>query len=666
MTATLAKDCIIRSVEELPDFTQHTKLLIDTETSGFSSAHGERICGIAIGLRAPCESYYIPIRHAEGNLPLEAVLEWLHILFSDPTKVWIGHNLKFDIKMFKAEGLEIKGRIIDTMVAAHVFKGDLYDYSLDRLTFPLEFKHVHHEALRAYILQTQRIDINSKSKDNFPNYSLVPVEILGKYACEDLDGSRVLAEHLNTNQFYTAPSNYGCHSWGTTQLINNEMELIKVIADMEFKGVQIDIPKCCQLRDLVLGEMECLAFEMAKLAGRAFKPDAWKDREEAFIAAGGEIKYWNKEKEQRGKQKLDQFTECKEESTGRANWNAQALLGYLKHYPRDSKPFQFIYALKQYLLRAYVCANYLEAFIRMVDFDGVLHAQFHQHRVVTGRLSSSDPNLQNQAKKGGTADQKAMEKFLGEKDEDAINRKIRELIIPRKGKVLVSIDWSQIEYRVAVFYSQDERMINLWLNDPTIDYHKQTELDTGLERDQCKTLNFGTLYGMGAASLASSFTGMGKPTTKAEGQQFLNRLFEARPALKNLITDISTRAQRDGFIQNCLGRTCDIPRDRSYIALNYLVQGTVGDMMREFMVRIKKIIKEKNWPIDILLTVHDELVFEMLPEDALIYAPLIAAEMCKCVFISVPILADIEVGETSWADAIPFKDWAEKRQSQAA
>jgi DNA polymerase-1 len=301
----------------------------------------------------------------------------------------------------------------------------------------------------------------------------------------------------------------------------------------------------------------------------------------------------------------------------------------------------------------------------MVDFDGVLHAQFHQHRVVTGRLSSSDPNLQNQAKKGGTADQKSMEKFLGEKDEDAINRKVRELIVPRKGNVLVSIDWNQAEYRVAVFYSQDERMIGIWVADPKIDYHNQTQIDTGLERDQCKTLNFGILYGMGAASLALSFTGMGKPTTKTEGQQFLNRLFEARPALKRLIAEISNKALCDGFIQNCLGRICHVPRDRSYVALNYLIQGTVGDLMREFMVRIKRIITEKRWPVNMLLSVHDELVFEMRPEDAEIYPPLIVEEMCKCPFVSVPMLADIEIGENSWADAVPYKEWLAGR-SQAS
>lgn len=661
-----SKDQIIRSLDELPDLTKEKWLFVDTETSGFSSHHGERICGVAIGTRSPVVNYYLPLRHDTDNLPLEEVVEWLHVLFCDPNKVWIGHNLKFDLKMFKAEGLEIKGRIIDTMVCKHVFNSSLYDYSLDALTGPLGFKHEHYGRVRDYIKRTQQIDIDSKAKGKFPNFSLVPVDLLGAYAMEDLTATRLLSEDLNNERMavHPKPDNHGCAAWSTTDLIANEMDLIKVIAEMEYKGVQIDIPRCCELRDKTLGEMELLEQEMAALAGHSFNPNAWGDREKAFVAAGGEILFWNKKLEQRGKQKLAQFTEDKANSTGRANWNAQALLGYLKRHPRDSKPFKFIYAYKQYSLRAYVMANYVEAFLRMVDFDGVLHAQFHQHRVVTGRLSSSDPNLQNQAKKGGTAEQKDMERFLGIKDEEAINRKIRGLIVPRKGKVLVSVDWSQIEYRVAVFYSQDERMIGMWQADPKIDYHTQTQEDTGLERDPSKTINFMVLYGGGAAGLAASLSGMGKPTTKQEAQQFLGRLFEARPALKMLIADVSEQAMRTGYVQNCLGRVCLVPQGKSYVALNYLVQGTVGDMMREFLVRIKKIIKENNWPIDILLTVHDEVVFEMLPEDAEIYAPLLAAEMCKCEFISVPVLADIEVGETSWADAIPFEDWIEKRKQR--
>jgi DNA polymerase-1 len=306
-----------------------------------------------------------------------------------------------------------------------------------------------------------------------------------------------------------------------------------------------------------------------------------------------------------------------------------------------------------------VSATYLEAFMSGMDFNHRIHGQFSQTGTVTGRLSSAKPNLQNQAKTGGTADQKAYEKVIGEKDEEAINRLVRTLFIAPPDHLLVSCDFSQIEYRTAVWYSQDKAMIDAWLQNPRLDYHDATMELLGLDRDLCKTINFGTLYGMSANGLAATLTAMGRPTSKAQAQQILNDMFAKRPALRDLINHVGSFAQRYGYVQNMYGRVVEVPREFSYKGLNYLVQGHCGDMMREALVRVAKLIKARGWPIKILLSVHDEIVYQIPTKLVAETAPELAAEMCRCGNMGVPILSDIEVGRR-WSDQVPFKTFLEK------
>lgn len=652
---------IVKNVSELPDLSGVKVLVLDTETSGFIPQHGERICGIVIGPYSGDTGWYIPIRHASGNLPLKDVFDWLKKLTSDPGKAWVFHNAKFDLKFLRADGIEIAGRVIDTMIAAAVFRGDRYNYSLDNLTKEYVPGFVHTWALKL----KQHLDATQPEKkteegETSQNYSLVSIDLLGSYALEDLSATRALAKALEKETSFGPIDNFGCKAWGTKELLGNEFALNKVLFRAEDKGITIDRLKAIQLRDKARGEAELYKQKMWALAGFSFEPAQWGKMTKAFEKAGGRVMFWTKPKHTKGKQKLEQFTEVKAESTGRPNWNAAAVLLYLKRFKEEgnTSAYEFVLAYRECMARERITTTFVDSILARCDYFGILRGSFHQHRVVTGRLSSSGPNLQNLAKAGGTADQKAMEKFLGIKQEDAINRHIRSLFIARKGKLLVSIDWSQIEYRGAVWVSQDPHMMQLWRDDPSIDYHNATlDLLMGaIDRDACKVVNFGTLYGMGAKGLSASLSGMGRPTTKAEAQQILNQIFGVRPSLKRLINDISARAARDHYVQNALGRVCDVDRGFEYKGLNYLVQGTVGDMMREALVRLQALIDRMQWPVDILMTVHDEVVFEIPEERVEELAPLLAAEMMRCEFIGIPILADIEIGRR-WSDAVAFECW---------
>lgn len=691
-------ETICQSVVDLPDFSSWRQFVMDTETSGVEQYAGDRICGLVIGPSDSEAGWYIPIRHKNArNLPVNQVYEWLKPLLSDENRLLVNHNCKYDIELLNYDGISVKNKLYDTMIAAHIDNGSWYEYALDDCTkrYLKGYRHERSEVLEKWLSDNRkRIKTDEEGEIPTRNYSTIPLDVVAPYALEDLDSTRRLFQHLiRLPGFQTQPiPNQGRPSWTTEQLVLNDMELVGVLAEIEINGIKVDHKHVVELRDKTLDEMRSLEEQIYKMSKMRFALSRWKLREDAFKACGGRVMFWNKPKQERGKQKLDAFTTDQANSTGRANWNAQALLQYLKIFKNEnnSKAFEFIFAYKQWDQKRQAVELYLDAFLRKSDTQNRLHGQFHQHTVVTGRLSSSKPNLQNIAKASGSIDQKAFEKFFSSddfedfgfflrdnaetelivpklvKDEDAVNRQIRSLIIPEKGKVLLSLDLSQIEYRVAVHYSGDERMIKLWNDNPKLDYHQQTCDDTGLDRDCCKIINFLILYGGGAKGLALTLTAMGKPTTIDQAKQMLNHLFSVRPALKRLMNAVSGFAERYGFIQNIFGRRCLVPSGKSYVGLNYLIQGTTGDWMRIMLVRIARMIKRLCLDCKIVSDVHDEIVTEMPAEKAVEYAPLIMHEMCDCPFLSVPVLADAEVGEKSWADAIPLDEWAGQRQNKLA
>lgn len=988
------QEFILNSVSQLPNLSNYGQLIFDCEASGFSRHQGARMAGFVIGPLFENIAWYIPLRAPDGSIPVDNVRRWLRELLRDPRRLWVGHNIKYDLGMLRADEMEVDGPIFDTMLAWHNVNGDKWAYGLDAATkeFVPGFRHKCYERVRDHIQQTQGIDIATKqkgAKKRYANYSLVPSSILGPYACEDNHATRLVFNALNKQPLISAPDNFGKQAWSQKQLLFNDMKLSKTLFRMEDRGTLINRKETVRLNEKAEGEINWYERIMDRCAGYSHEWGSWAQRRDAFKAAGGEIKYWTLKKELRGKQKTQQFTTDKEKSTGRPNWNAQAVINYIKELTeaKNTRALEYIKSFREAASRKYLKSTYLDAFLRLTDRNGVLHGAFNQHTVITGRLSSDNPNCfsadteiltrrgwvlfpdlkkedecaqfdenkntidfaqprkliskkfvgkmlhlksdkqidllvtpdhrcltwdrkknkwvrhtavdyprdnmqwgaaqyvggdvhlsaeqvrlvaafqadgskvatsvdrfginfrfkkerkiarmieamaalrieytfkrtsdgyahfyigcheveklawlkdkkqfgswileldrktldllseevwhwdgcfsrrtmfaselknnadwvqiltvlsgrrarvrnqarsklnenwkdcwnvdasnrsstctsrvdkievdyndvvycvsmpndtvivrrngkvsitcqcQNLAKQKGTADQKALESFLKEtiEDEDeleafeeavkgALNRQIRSLFVARPGNVLVSCDFSQIEYRWAAWLSQDTNMIEQWINNPSIDYHDATVALMGVGRDEAKILNFGILYGMGPRGLAATLTGMGKPTTIEQAKDLINRLLQARPALKNLLAQIAEFAKRHGYIQNCFGRVCPIQKGFEYKALNYLDQGSAGDQMRWALVQLQERIDKEDWPVWLQLTVHDEIVAEM-PIDAVEeYAPKMAAVMCDCPFIGVPLTSDIEVG-SHWNESIPLKKWLEARKA---
>lgn len=646
---------IVHSVSDLPDLRSAKHIVLDTETSGLDPYKGDRICGISIGTEDDSNIWYVPVRHLSGNVDRDAVFSWLRDLGQDTSKTFLFHNAKFDLKMLRRDGVEINGRLRDTMVMAHILSGGEPSFSLDALSAKYcGIKSSECEKLEQYLTETQSV---RKKKTEWGqsgyNYSLVPVEILGPYAVEDIYSTRSLWQAQMKRVMkdpYRAIDNHGMQSWGLIELIANEMKLIRVLFEMEDRGIKVDLERTVKLLEKARDEMESFRQRMWDLSGGIpFEPTQYMKMAEAYERAGGEVRFWTKPKYAKGKQKLKQFTTNRDFSTLRPNWNSAAVYKYLEGHLHDgnNRAFEFLMAYNGYMSRAKICSTYLEAFCAFADGNSRVHGQFSQIGTITGRLASQAPNLQNCAKVSGTADQKALEKLVGKKDEDALNRQVRSLFVAEPGKVLVSIDWSQVEYRCAAVLARDMKMIKAWQADPKLDYHAATvELMEGkIDRDGAKTCNFLKLYAGGPSALADVLTASGNKTTVDQAKVIFAELDRARPAMPALLNRLSEEAKQKGYVQNCFGRRVDVPKEQAYKALNYRDQGETGDAMRLALVRLHERIQSEKLPVEMLLTVHDEVVFTMQEKDVREIAPKLAATMCWSKFWDVPLIADVECGK---------------------
>jgi len=686
---------IVRHSGALPDLSKQRSLVIDTETSGLSPHNGDRICGIGLGPVYGDEAWYVPIRHFPTmpevvpvapflggradliktqfvNLHPEIVMNWLRPMFADPGRTWVMQNAKYDLGMFRAEGLEVAGRVEDTMVEAHVHRGDLPQYGLDFLTkFFLKgekFEHVWYSRLKTYLSATQKNRKNPEGDASY-NYSLTPIPLLGEYCLEDIDATRRVFRKLVERRCNLTKRLYNQKNpaFTTMELLESDLQLMRVLDRMEYDGIRVDRERCIELRDENVELVESFTDQIYDLTGRAWNVGSWKERWQSLVDVGGEVYFWMKPErkhtqkypslspgEFRGKQKKDHYTYNRAKSTGRPCWNSAALLEYLKLFRGQKRKaaFEFIRLYREIDTRTRLVNTYIKAYLKGADHAGRIHGSFNQHGTLTGRLSSSNPNLQNVATKKGSQDLKKFEDFFGEKAKDeALARQIRRLFISDADRVLVSIDYSQIEYRLAAYFSCDPVVLKAYQVDPDTDYHQFTADLCGISRDQAKTVNFGTLYGMGAKSLASMLD-----LSLGEANDLLARIFNARPALRTMIDNLSETARREGAILNPYGRIVRVPPSAPYVALNYLVQGSAGDMMRRAMVRVDEYLRASRSPVRMLVQIHDELLFSMPPEVVHAESKAIGEIMCQCSEITIPLTYDVEVGR-NWGQQVALKDW---------
>jgi DNA polymerase-1 len=568
----------------------------DVETSS-SEAMTADLVGISISLR-PAEAYYIPVGHRgfsqTKQLPLSLVIDGLKGALEDNSTGKIAHNGKFDIIVLAEHGIELQNLSFDTILAAHL---------------------LGEKALSLKALAFNRLGIEMTPIDSLigkgakqVSMAMTPIEQAAQYACADADVTLRLKEQLEPE----------LHSQGLWQLFADvEMPLVPVLVHMERNGVALDLDLLREMSHSLGREMMRVEAEIYNCLGHRFNINSSQQLSRVLYE---ELKLPKPRKAKSG-----------------YSTEASALEELKGAHP-------IIELVLQYRQLAKLKSTYTDAFLELVNpKTGRLHTSFNQTGTVTGRLSSSDPNLQNIPVRG------------------ELGSKIRQAIIAQPGWLLLSADYSQIDLRVLAHISQDEELIATFLRNEDVHtatasrvFNVPAEKVTPEMRRVAKTVNFGVIYGMSDYGLeqATSFT-------REEAARFIASYFEKYPGVRKYIEDTKRQARELGYVQTVMGRRRYIPEINSpnrqvreaaeRMAINMPVQGTSADIIKIAMVNLYREIRKRLLRSKMLLQVHDELVFEVPPEELDILKQLIFEIMPNALKLRVPLKVDIKVGK-NWAE----------------
>jgi DNA polymerase-1 len=572
---------------------------LDTETTGVDPTRADLV-GIALAWEVG-RGYYIPVRTMYGDaLPLERVRERLAPLLADPRTRKVGHNIKYDLIVLRIAGMPVAGPIFDTMIAAFALDPARMSYGMDSLVAGL----IGHTMIPI-------TDLIGKGRDQL-RMDQVPVAHVAEYAAEDADYTWRMKELFEPQ---LAPS-------GVEQLFREtEMPLVRVLTEMEFNGVRIDVDYLKVLSREMAARAEQLQSQVHALVGAAFNLDSPKQLAEVLFDRLG-------------------FRVVKHTRTARST-DAETLEALAAETGHPALKLILEYRELQKLRGTYVDA--LPAAIN--PRTGRVHTSYHQTGAITGRLSSSEPNLQN----------------IPIRTE--LGRQIRRAFVPRApDELLVVADYSQVELRILAHYSQDEQLLRAFQEDQDIhafvaaQVHGVPQSEVTREmRGRAKAVNFGIIYGQTAFGLARA-TGM----SRTEAQQFIDDYFRRYPRVQDFIHACIETARRDGAVRTILNRRRPIAnldsRNRSLraqaerLAVNTVMQGSAADLIKRAMVLLHERIVNEGLPLRMLLQVHDELVCEAPRAEAAELGRLVAGVMSSALALRVPLKVDVACGE-NWLEA---------------
>jgi DNA polymerase-1 len=596
---------LARKLDAAPEF------VLDVETTSLDPMDADLV-GIAFSTREG-KAWYVPVdagaRRRGGGLfesndemkgrsvPLETVRDVLGPVMNDDRTGKIGHNIKYDLQVLEAHGFPVEGVSFDTMIASYCLDPERRSHSLDTLAL----EYCRHKMVSYKELFTH----GDRERDIYT----VPLEKLGNYSCEDADFTMRLKV-----KFERALADYGFE-----KLFREiEMPLSLVLKRMEQEGVAVDCGKLGILSGEISHKLEALTDEIHELAGEVFNINSNKQLQRILFDKLG-LSATRKTKTGHSTD-VEVLTELSGE---------HAVVGRILEYRKLAK----------------MASTYIDALPRLVNpATGRIHTSFNQTVTSTGRLSSSEPNLQN----------------IPIRTE--LGRKIRSAFIPREGNILMDADYSQIELRIMAHLSSDAALVDAFR--AGIDVHTLTasriygvpeEDVSGKMRSQAKTINFGVIYGMGARGLSRQLG-----ISIEEAKRFIGEYFEKYPGVKAYTEKSIERARENGFAETLLGRRRPLPdigsedgRVRSFserIAVNMPIQGTAADMIKAAMIGIDRDIMERGLGSRMILQVHDELVFDVVPEERDEMKRLVRGRMESAADLSVPLKVDIGVG-ANWLEA---------------
>ena len=571
------------------------EICFDTETTSLTP-HEARLVGIAV-CTTPGEAYFLACSESLSDIDIIGLIK---PIFESNDKMIIGQNLKYDIQVLMNYGVDCKAQLTDTMLAHYLLEPE-QRHNLDYLALNyLNYEKITTESL-----------IGKKNEYQRSMTQVNPV-LLKDYACEDVDTTLQLwkifkpklEEQKLTDVFY-----------------NVECPLIIVLAEMEYNGVCIDLEILRRLEIEYQSELENIENRIYKLAGIMFNINSPKQLGEILF---NHLKITDKPK----------LTKTKQYATG------EEVLHELKnHHPIVSDILE--YRELQKLLNTYI-----QAFPKLINkTTGRIHTSFNQAITATGRLSSTNPNLQN----------------IPSKEERG--KIIRKAFVPSsKNSVILSADYSQIELRIMAHFSQDKNLIEAF--NANRDIHRETaaklfnvspESVTPQQRSQAKGANFGIIYGISSFGLAQN-TGL----SNREAKLLIDNYFKSFPRVKQYMDQSILFAREHGYVKTILGRIRRLPDINSANsvvrggsernAINTPIQGSAADLIKVAMIKIHNELKKRSLKAKLLLQVHDELVFDVPQNEVEEVKQIVEEAMLNSIPMNVKLKVDINVGK-NWYES---------------
>ena len=572
---------------------------LDTETDNLDYM-AANLVGISFAFENG-EAAYLPLQldylGAPKTLEKTTALALLKPILENPAIQKVGQNFKYDLTIFARNGIDVQGVAFDTMLESYVLNST-GRHNMDDLAK----RYLGHQTISFE-------EIAGKGKNQL-TFNQIPLEKAAEYAAEDADVTMKLQQVL-WEKLSKEP---------TLKKLFKEMELplLGVLSRMERRGVLIDSDALFLQSNEIANRLSELEEQAYVLAGQPFNLASTKQLQEILFDKLG-------------------LPVIQKTPKGAPSTNEEVLeeLAFSHELPKVLVEHRGLSKLK---------STYTDKLPQMVNPQtGRVHTSYHQAVTATGRLSSSDPNLQN----------------IPIRNEEG--RRIRQAFIAREGFTVVAADYSQIELRIMAHLSQDQGLINAFTQGK--DIHRSTAAEifgvsldevTSEQRRNAKAINFGLIYGMSAFGLSRQL-GIGR----ADAQSYMDLYFKRYPGVQTFMHDIREKAKAQGYVETLFGRRLYLPDINSSngmrrkaaerVAINAPMQGTAADIIKRAMIQLDQ--KLQNDPdIAMIMQVHDELVFEVRSEKVAFYSDLIKTQMESAADLVVPLIVDVGQG-TNWDEA---------------
>ncbi|SDP25451.1 DNA polymerase I [Desulforhopalus singaporensis] len=591
----------VRSEDQLQglkeELDQADILVIDTETTSLV-ARKARLVGISLCTTLE-KAYYLPVGHRDeaGNLEPdqlgeEVVLQFLKPYLQSEHLLKVGHNIKYDFTVLFTSGIELKGKIADTLIAAYLNESGGRSLKLDDLCLAKGFK----------LTPFSEVVGGDKREDCF---SYVSIEDATDYSCEDVYGTLMLWQEFEAEM----------DKKGVVDLFwNVEMKVLPILAHMEMAGICVDSNVLQRLKIEFGEKLQGLEKNIHDLAGREFNINSPQQLGTILFEELG-LPHGRKTK------------------TGFST-DVKVLEKLARKHDLPAR-------VLAYRTTAKLLSTYVDKLSQLKDDrTGRIHTSFNQAVTATGRLSSSEPNLQN----------------IPIRTEEG--RSIREAFVPQENKIFLSADYSQIDLRVLAHYSGDRALINAFRSGEDIHARTAAEIfgvSSLLVNDEmrrvAKSINFGIVYGMSAFGLSNQLD-----ISRKDAQRFIDRYFNLYTGVQDFMRDIVARAKEEGRVTTLLGRTRTVADIHSKnrvqrefaerMAINTPIQGTAADIIKLAMIECQKAIDENGFSAKMLLQIHDELVFELPEDEVEQMRPVVARAMENVIDLEVPLVVNFELGHS--------------------